>query len=269
MARNSHFFLGEMNDICYNTIKNRGGNMNPGNQSNIPVSGNEQNSNNIVNPVVSAGAQQDVANTQVLNLSAVEEVAKFEKKTSKKPAIIVGVLGLFAIIIGILYQPIMAMIDGGENTSSNANSEKTPVVENSDTEGNVEITCQLSQAGNADGTDVTRGMVLVFHDSKLQSYQKTLDVVVTAGNSTGSTTIQTLFNTYQSLIDQSPTGYQLSVEQAEGNLHSTITIDLASFDKTSLDAKYTGDIFTNVEFNLDDERATVEENLTQNGYTCS
>ena len=53
---------------------------------------NEKNSSQI--------SQEELMKTQVLNLQDVEEAARYEKATSKKPAILVAVIGFFAIFLG-------------------------------------------------------------------------------------------------------------------------------------------------------------------------
>ena len=47
-------------------------------------------------------SKEELTRTQVLNLSDFEQVTKYEKSTSKRPAIFLAILGLFCIISGIL-----------------------------------------------------------------------------------------------------------------------------------------------------------------------
>ena len=47
--------------------------------------------------------QEELQRTQVLNLQEVEKVAKFEKRTSKKPALFVAFLGILSITFGTTF----------------------------------------------------------------------------------------------------------------------------------------------------------------------
>ena len=46
-------------------------------------------------------SQEELAKTQVLNLTDVQEIANFEKKTSKRPAVLFAIAGILAITLAI------------------------------------------------------------------------------------------------------------------------------------------------------------------------
>ena len=50
---------------------------------------------------------EELTRTQVLNLQELEKAAKYEKKTSKKPAAVLAILGVFSISLGLC---ILALI---------------------------------------------------------------------------------------------------------------------------------------------------------------
>ena len=56
-------------------------------------------------------SQEELAKTQVLNLTDVQEIANYEKKTSKRPAALFAFAGILAITLGISYPNIMTAID--------------------------------------------------------------------------------------------------------------------------------------------------------------
>lgn len=215
-------------------------------------------------------SQEDLTRTQVLNLSDVEKVASYEKKTSKRPAIFLAIAGIFAIIVGIAYNPIMTAIDGEEelvqNESNSGDVNNGDVVENN---SQVEtLSCTISQAGNSDGTDTTTTIVLSFNDLKLQSYTKSLTVTPTVGNTAGPTTIQTLLQSYKSLEANQVNGYSISTQQVDTGIQSNISIDLSTLDKNLLTDVYRNNTFTNVEYDLNTPKDTVTTALTTAGYVC-
>ena len=54
--------------------------------------------------------REELTKTQVLNLLELEKVAKYERQTSKKPALILGILGVLFLISGFVYNPLVAAI---------------------------------------------------------------------------------------------------------------------------------------------------------------
>ena len=60
---------------------------------------------------------EELTRTQVLNLQELEKAAKFEKKTSRKPAYFLAILGVFSISLGLCYPSITNMLSsrGGED----------------------------------------------------------------------------------------------------------------------------------------------------------
>lgn len=55
-------------------------------------------------------AKEELTKTQVLNLSELERVANYEKRTSKKPAAILATLGVMCITLGLSYNNIAAVL---------------------------------------------------------------------------------------------------------------------------------------------------------------
>ena len=56
-------------------------------------------------------SREELTRTQVLNLQELERVAKFEKQTSKRPAVLFALAGVVAITMGIFYPNIMMAVD--------------------------------------------------------------------------------------------------------------------------------------------------------------
>ena len=61
---------------------------------------------------------EKLAKTQVLNLNDVEQLATYEKSISKKPAIILGAIGLFAVSVGLIYPKINTLLGQEEKNNT-------------------------------------------------------------------------------------------------------------------------------------------------------
>ena len=94
--------------------------------------------------------REELTRTQVLNLSDFEQVAKYEKSTSKRPAIFLAILGVICIISGFSYTPIMNIVI--EKITPPA-----PVISKRVTDSNLTktltdtMTCHFTNVGNATG----------------------------------------------------------------------------------------------------------------------
>ena len=65
---------------------------------------------NVVTNGIQEMTREELTRTQVLNLSDFEKVAEFEKSTSKRPAIFLAILGIFCIMSGFAYNPILNIV---------------------------------------------------------------------------------------------------------------------------------------------------------------
>ena len=64
--------------------------------------------------------KEELTKTQVLNLTTLENVAKYEKKVSKKPALILAVIGMLCIFSGFTYMGIENAMNKSPETGKSA-----------------------------------------------------------------------------------------------------------------------------------------------------
>ena len=100
-------------------------------------------------------SQEELQRTQVLNLKDVEEVASFERRTSKKPAIIIAVIGALMILFGSTFSVVQSM------TAKKVNEQKTvqkrKIDKTTDNQAKVEqsyLNCTATAPNLPDGTDI-------------------------------------------------------------------------------------------------------------------
>lgn len=222
-------------------------------------------------------SQEELAKTQVLNLSDVQEIAKFEKKTSKRPAALFAIAGLLAITLGFSYPKIMMAVDsiGADDTNyrveESYEEEITPETEETPTPQVQQNTtrCTFSNPQNPDGTAGTAIYDLVFNENnQLQSYAMTLTLDPIQGNTAGLTAVQGYYNSYKALDSIPLNGYKIETTYTDTGMKVVVTVDLTTFDKNTLTDGHKGNYFANVPYNLGDAKDVIKQQLTANSYVC-
>ena len=211
-------------------------------------------------------SQEELAKTQVLNLTDVQEIAKFERKTSKRPAVLFAIAGILAIVLGISYSNIMAAID--EMPSAVTTNFKTEDVNKDDVilnkvQENM-TSCVLTRPENPDGTSGS-----AFDDNdQLKSYTMIYALDPLPGNANGLVSVQNQYNSYK-VLDAIPiTGYKIATTYTETGMKSVATVDLTKLDKSTLTEGHTNNFFANVPYNLGDAKAVITQQLIASSYVC-
>ncbi len=216
--------------------------------------------------------REELTRTQVLNLQELERVAKFERKTSKRPALLFAVAGILALTLGFSYNNIMMALDNIEFTETSENTYRIDLDSQYDSATPVptkKVTCTFAQPAQADGTDKSTTYELFFSEQKLQTYVKTLAVAQTAGNANGALAVQNILTTYDQLSQSQIKGYELVSTPENLAAKVSITIDLKELDRGQLTYAHAANQFTNVEYNLDADETTIKTQLQAAGYTCT
>ena len=211
--------------------------------------------------------REELTKTQVLNLQELERVAKFERKTSKRPAVLFAIAGILSLTLGLSYNNIMIdFTNPAENTYrvdlDSQYDSATPVPTK-------KVTCTLLQPTQVDGTDKSTTYELFFSEQKLQTYVKTLTVAPTIGDPNGALAVQNILTTYQQLASSEVAGYKLTPETDNQSTKISVTIDLQDLDRGQLTYSHAANPFTNVEYNLDADEATIVAGLQASGYICA
>ena len=130
---------------------------------------------------------EELTRTQVLNLKELEKAAKYEKKTSKKPAAVLAILGVFSISLGLCYPGITNMLSSRDveevpTVSEQRQEEDTTASTDASVVTNANVlACTVSQTNPTDATLVTTTYNFQFQDTGLLSnYQKVMNISVSA-----------------------------------------------------------------------------------------
>ena len=221
---------------------------------------------------------EELAKTQVLNLSDVEKLANYEKKVSKKPAIVLGVIGLFVLSIGMFYPKVTAFLakDKDEGVIYNRVDDKIDdAVNNNDNTTtsnqvnlNSQLTCTKTTLAAPDGTDTTLTYNLSFIDNALQSYTKLAIINPNSTNPAGVATVDGLYNGFLSFSQVPVNGYYLQVTKNSSGIAVNVNIDLTKLDVMSFPETHKTNSVSNVEFNLNATKDVVSNMLATGGFNC-
>jgi hypothetical protein len=211
--------------------------------------------------------QEELQKTHVLNLQEVQEAVRFEKMTSKKPAIFVAVIGFLLITFGTTFQvsQTLSANRAKQNKVEQRSIEKEePIVEK---EIMKSLKCSLNSFNNADGTDTAFTVLYNFTNNKLVGFTKTFHIAVTPGSTVGTTTVQAYLKNYQAFLNQLE-GYQISVNPVDNGLVTTVIVDYNLLDLTTVPEIQQTHFSTKIDYAIDTPYETIEQDMKNNNYTC-
>ena len=112
---------------------------------------------------------EELQRTQVLNLKDVEETVKYEKSISKKPAMIIAIIGAIFLTLGSTLQIAKTMKKSVEPKAEKREISKEKEIQ---TVTPVILECQNIQMNNPDGTNITFTIDYTFNNYKLTNFTK-------------------------------------------------------------------------------------------------
>ncbi len=212
---------------------------------------------------------EELAKTQVLNLSDVERIASYEKMVSKKPAIVIGIIGLFALSLGIFYPKIVSFMNNEEDKGEVYNRvEKEEDKEILTNDVTTQLTCTKSSLGNADGVDYSLTYNYTFKNDALQNYTKLAIYNANATIPTSASSIEGLYNGFVSFSTTPVTGYFLQASKTTNGFTVSLNVDLTKFNISTLPDINKTHFVSNVEFSLNEKKDIVSNISISNGFTC-
>ena len=208
---------------------------------------------------------EEFQKTQVLNLKELEEAVRIEKLTSKKPAIIVGVCGLFLIMIGLSFQLVTTL----QSKSANKVSSRRIMPEDRIQEEMIKTTlqCQKLDLNNPDGTNKTFTINYSFEDDKLVGFTKNFHVQIIPDNPNGPVRVQNYLNAYKDYMNPIP-GYAISVQPLNDGLEVNVEVNYNQLDLTKLNLQQQQHFSTKVDYPLDTAKEKIEQDMVNDSYTC-
>ncbi len=204
----------------------------------------------------------ELQKTQVLNLKEVEATVRYEKLSSKKPAIFVAVLGILSIILGTTFQ-----VSSTVRSKPKVEKRDTVITEPVEVNTKSDLKCEQIVKNNADGTDLAFLVTYNFDEDKLIGTTKEFNVTVTPGSAVGAATVKDYVQAFQSFINPIE-GYGVTVEPFTDGFKVTTIVDYLKLDITQLNPIQQNHSSTKVGYPVDTPKDKIMEDMKNSGFTC-
>lgn len=210
---------------------------------------------------------EELQKTLVLNLADFEETARIEKMTSKKPALIVALLGVFSIALGFSFPLVQSFTarDKTEDTIVENREEynkEEVVLSNEET-----VSCTFDKIID-DGTHVVAVAEATFKNGVISKFKRTTTVNPIPGNGLGPITVQSYITTIQPLLVQMD-GYRVTIQPTpEAGTLITTDVDYDKLDFTMFPEKNQVHFTTSVDYAANTPKAQVIPDVESKGYVC-
>ena len=208
---------------------------------------------------------EELAKTQVLNLDDVQKLAKYEKLISKKPALIVALIGEFSIIVGASAQTVVSLSKANEpspmpKVTNKVSTEKKESVEN--------LICSQTTVNEGAEIIIKTTYDVEYRDNKMIKYTKTTDVTPTNAESVNAlTSIQNGQVAFKAMEGFSTTGYKVVVSSKESGYQVLVTVDPKTVDVSKLAPEVQANQFVSANISKDNTKDQIKAALQ--GYNCN
>lgn len=204
---------------------------------------------------------EELQKTQILNLNELENTIRIEKITSKKPAIIVAVIGILFIVFGTTFQIASSLSTNNRKVEKRKVEPNQQVVETS-------LSCVKTTLNNPDGTDTTYNVDYYFENDKLSSEIREYKYTAIVNNPNGEQTIKAKLDNYQKLLS-STSGYQVNTNATDSKeMKVVVQIDYHSLDLTTIPQANQNDELTKVKYKRNIDSNTIKNDMLTQGFTC-
>lgn len=213
---------------------------------------------------------EEKLDTQVINLQAIKEAATTEKKEKKKrsTSLLLFFLGLFMIVMGILYPIIMDTIHGPATDVSDVEQleDENSTTDDTQQETKNQLTCSLNQV--SDGLNSTSSNVFEFNEAGLIKVTTTTKMTATTEEAKQQIIASaSAFNTvYGSLV---ATGIESKIITAQDNssLTTTLSIDYNVFDLEQYNEQNANSTLS-ISYTKGMTKDQVQQQMIATGATC-
>ena len=221
---------------------------------------NNQNGQNLQKQQMS---EEELQRTQVLNFDTFKQVARYEKVSSKKPAIVVALIGILAIIIGGSYPIVQSQMEKNKESKSTMQARKkdNKLIAS-------ELNCTQEIPAGVNGLDQVMKIKYNFIDNKLTSFTKELTLTISPASTTGTTSLQSFITALQPYLVQKD-GYSVVVRQIENGVVTTTNVDYRSVDINTLPEINQKNNYFSVVYLADTNMESIKQDMTTQNYICN
>ena len=202
--------------------------------------------------------KEQLQQTQVLNFQEVQKTIHFEKVTSKKPAILIAVIGLISILFGGSVQIATSLNAKPQNVQKR--EVKQNVIEKN-------LSCIKTTLNNPDGTNTIYSITYKFEDDRLVGFTKLYNISATAGKEVGKKSIEKYIDEYKVLLNETP-GYDIDISSTSNTtIAIKVIVDYKKLDLTKLNALQQTKEFTKIDYNKNTSYKTIRSDSIEKGFT--
>ena len=202
---------------------------------------------------------EELQKTQVLNLNEVQKTIRFEKLTSKKPALVIAAIGLLSLTFGTTYQIT-------DTIKINKQIQQRQAVPQEKVKEVKKLNCVKTTLNNPDGTDTVYTINYKFEDDSLIEISKSFNVVPIANNKQAPTTIEK-YKKDNEIINTLPEGYQISLSSTDTGITINTYIDFNKLDLTKIDVNQKKVFYTDIDYPKNTEYEKIRTEMLNSGFT--
>ena len=204
-------------------------------------------------------SQEELQQTLVLNLKDVQKVAKIERKTSKKPAIFVAIIGIALLFLGSGVQVV--------NNMKEKKAQEKMIEKRQDDVVRTSIDCIKTKLNNPTNTDDTYNFTYYFDNNNLTKAVKFLAVTPSLGKENVTEDVKKYKEEFKSLMD-SYKGYDIRLIENDKGFSIIVEIDYKVVDPSELSEKQNKNAITAIDYKLGDSEEKVKEDMTKKEFNC-
>lgn len=202
--------------------------------------------------------KEQLQQTQVLNYKEVQKAIHFEKVTSKKPAILIAVVGVICLLFGGSLQVASVLSPEPQNI------QKRDIKEKIETK---QLNCMKTSLNNPDGTNTIYNIVYKFENEKLVEVTKEYNVSATEGKEEGKKVIEQYIKEYENLLNETP-GYSIETSStANTTLKVKVVVDYKELDLTKLNELQQTNKYTKVDYSKNATYEKIKNEAVEEGFT--
>lgn len=205
-------------------------------------------------------SEEELQKTQVLNLADFKKVTKLEKMCNKKPASIIALIGIIAIIIGAGYPAVQSLTS---KTTKDDNKVQARKVEK-------DLSSKLNCTKTTNVQDGTTEKIVInynFNNNKLKSFTKDYTLTVTPGSAIGENAIKTFKEALPKYLTQK-SGYQISTKEIENGISVSIKVDYDKLNVNELPQVNQDNYRFNVTYVKDSTKESILKDMQNQEFSC-
>lgn len=221
---------------------------------------NQDTRNNIEKQQLS---EEELQRTQVLNLEDFRNVARIEKIGSKKPAIIVAIVGVFSILLGTAFPAYQSY---SARKEAEKNGEMVSARRDENAKEEKQLICTAESINDALKIKEEIETTYTFEDNELQSLKK----VYRLSKAKKEEDVP-FIETYKAAVPQyliQVSGYSLTIKETGEEIINTTKVDFDSLDISTIPQGNLENFRFNPEFTEKVSEEVVRKERESTGYKC-